>query len=63
MSIYHTSPVEIEGPKQGLFGDFICFSGDVYVMTAGSYVTYELDSDADEILEASQMWYQENTSA
>lgn len=60
--MYHTSPIEITKAGRGLFGDFICFSGKVYVQTAGKYVTYRLDVSDEEIIEASRLWYQDDVA-
>lgn len=61
MQLYHTSPDEITEPKNGLFGDFLCFSGQVYTMTAAADpVVYRLEIREDEVIDASSIWYDDN---
>ena len=61
MRLYHTSPNEISKINEaGRFGSFLFFSGHVYAMAAGDFVTYSLDIDEDEIIEASQLFYHED---
>jgi hypothetical protein len=61
MTLYHTSPTAITEPKTGLFGDFLCFSQSVYVMTAAADpITYQIDIDDDEAIDASAIWYHQN---
>lgn len=56
MNIYHTSPVEIkEISKNGLFNDCLFFSNDVYTMTAGDFITYEMDVNEDSFIDVGQL--------
>lgn len=55
--LYHTSPRQINESKPGLFGHFVCFSSKPYVMSAASVVTYCIEDDALEIIEASSLFY------
>lgn len=58
MEIYHTSPVKItEINKWGRFGEFLCFAGKPYKMTACKFFTYKIDIDEDEIISASKLFY------
>jgi hypothetical protein len=58
MELFHTSPSEITKINtDGLFGEFLCFSSDEYVMTAGQHVTYKIEIDEDEIVEANHLFY------
>ncbi len=59
IEIFHTSPDLITKINNiGLFGEFLCFSGHVYVMTAGScYITYKIEIDEDDLIAASQLFY------
>lgn len=61
MELFHTSPAEIKKINSfGVFGSFLCFSDDVYVMTAGEFVTYKLEIDEDDIIEAGQLFYHDD---
>lgn len=59
MILFHTSPTKITTiNRDGRFGEFLFFSDDVYVMTASDNVhVYKLDINSDEIIEASQLFY------
>lgn len=62
MELFHTSPESISKiNRSGLFDSFLCFSSDVYVMTAGDYVVYGIDQDESQIIEAGSMFYQEGS--
>ncbi|WP_275289162.1 hypothetical protein [Halomonas elongata] len=61
MQLIHTSPSEItEINSFGRFGEFLFFSEDEYVMTAGEHVTYSTEIDEDDIIEASQLFYHDD---
>lgn len=62
MNLYHTSPVVItQVYTDQLFGTHIFFSDRIYVMTLGDYITYEIDIDEKEIINASSIFYIENS--
>lgn len=57
MKLIHTSPTEITKiDRFGTFGSHLFFSANEYVMTAGSYVTYEIEISEDEIIEARDLF-------
>ena len=61
MKLFHTSPAKIEKiNNRGRFGEFLFFSPGMYAMTAGDFVSYELELDNDVIIEASAIFYQDN---
>lgn len=61
MQLFHTSPNEItEINAFGRFGEFLFFSRCEYVMTAGEHVTYTIDLDEDDIIDAEQLFYHED---
>lgn len=61
MELFHTSPAEIkEINSLGLYGSFLCFSTNVYAMTAGECVTYKIEINEDDIIEADQLFYHED---
>lgn len=63
MELFHTSPNEITSiDKHGRFGEFMFFSLDVYVMTAGDYVTYRTEIDESAIIEAGHLFYHEDAA-
>ena len=59
MEMIHTSPVEIKKINStGLFGSFLCFSQNEYVMTcSGSHFSYKIEIDDSELIEASRLFY------
>ncbi|AJO79364.1 hypothetical protein [Pseudomonas sp. MRSN 12121] len=58
MELFHTSPKEITSiDKHGRFGEFLFFSSDVYVMTAGDHVVYRAQIDDDAIIAANHLFY------
>ena len=59
MEMIHTSPVEIKKVNNaGLFGSFLCFSQNEYVMTcSGSHFSYKIEIDDSELIEASRLFY------
>jgi len=60
MKLFHTSPAEItEIHSDGSFGEFLFFSADEYVMTTGDYVTYAIDIDEGDLIDAEQLFYHE----
>ncbi len=61
MQLFHTSPVEITSiNKSGRFGEFLFFSSNVYVMTAGAAVTYSLELDDEAVIDADRLFYHED---
>jgi hypothetical protein len=61
MELFHTSPEEIKTiAADGRFGEFLFFSAHVYVMTVGEYVTYKIEVDEDDIIEAGRLFYHED---
>lgn len=61
MELFHTSPAEITAINDsGTYGSFLCFSSDVYVMTAGEHITYRLEIDEDDIIEADRLFYHDD---
>lgn len=61
MNLYHTSPnAEITPTRFGTFDEFIFFSNDVYVMTAGDYHVFTTEIDESLVIGAPALWYQEN---
>lgn len=60
MELFHTSPAEITNINTfGRFGEFLCFSADVYTMSAGEVVTYKIEVDDTDIIESSSLFYHE----
>ncbi|WP_277810673.1 hypothetical protein [Chromohalobacter canadensis] len=58
MKLIHTSPAAItEINSFGRFGEFLFFSADEYVMTAGEHVTYSIEIGDDEVIEAGLLFY------
>lgn len=63
MELFHTSPTEIkEINSLGMYGSFLCFSENVYVMAAGEHVTYKLEIDEDGIIEADRLFYHDDAA-
>ncbi|OVE45677.1 hypothetical protein [Chromobacterium violaceum] len=63
MELFHTSPNEITAiSKNGRFGEFLCFSGNVYTMTAGQFVTYKLEINEELLIEAGSLFYHEDAA-
>lgn len=63
MELFHTSPTEInEITTLGRFGEFLFFSESKYVMTAGEHITYRIELDDSQIIEAGQLFYHENAA-
>ena len=64
-TLYHTSPAPITDINDGgLFGSFLCFAFGEYVMTAvEDYVTYEIEIDMNDIIDACSLFYHENAAA
>ncbi|WP_341667326.1 hypothetical protein [Alcaligenes sp. SDU_A2] len=60
MELFHTSPTEINKVTTlGRFGEFLFFSDNEYVMTAGEHITYRIELDKSQIVEAGQLFYHE----
>lgn len=63
MELFHTSPTNIEKiNSNGRFGEFLFFSPNVYVMSAGEFVAYKLEIDDSAIIEAESIFYQDNAA-
>ncbi|UTD54940.1 AcrIF11 family anti-CRISPR ADP-ribosyltransferase [Halomonas sp. MS1] len=62
MTFLHTSPSTIiEINAFGRFGEFLFFTADApYVMTAGNYVTYSLELDENQIIDAESLFYHQD---
>ncbi|WP_095159200.1 hypothetical protein [Pseudomonas sp. Irchel 3E13] len=61
IDLYHTSPTEITAiDKHGRFGEFLFFASHVYVMTAGSHVTYAISINTDEVIDADRLFFHED---
>ena len=62
MELFHTSPSKIEKITVGRFGESLFFSGHEYAMTAGEFVTYKIDINENEIIDASQLFYHDDAA-
>lgn len=63
MKLFHTSPTEInEITTLGRFGEFLFFSGSEYTMTAGEHITYSIEINDDQLIEAGQLFYHEDAA-
>lgn len=63
MELFHTSPSEIKAINtDGRFGEFLFFSSHVYQMAAGEALTYSIEIDEDQIIEASQLFYHDDAA-
>lgn len=63
MELFHTSPIEInEITTLGRFGEFLFFSENEYVMTAGEHIAYRIELDESQIIEAGQLFYHEDAA-
>lgn len=61
MKLLHTSPSEItEINSFGRFGEFLFFADEAYVMTAGDHMTYSIEVDEADIIEAGQLFYHDD---
>jgi hypothetical protein len=61
MKLFHTSPVKIETINNyGMLGECLCFSSDVYQMAPGEVITYAIEIDESEMIEASSFFYQDD---
>lgn len=61
--VYHTSPEMITSiNKLGVFGSFLCFAIDPYVMTNGDYYTYQLSIDDSKLIKAGHLFYHEDAA-
>jgi len=61
MKLLHTSPEEITNISlAGRFGEFLFFSHDEYVTTAGDYLTYAIELDDSSIIAAGELLDHEN---
>ena len=56
MNIFHTSPSEIAKiNKFGTFGDVLCLSSDIYMMSAASTFVYSMNVEESDIIEVAQL--------
>lgn len=61
MKLFHTSPNEITKiDSSGLFGEFLCFASDPYVMSACETIMYSIELSEDEVVEANSFFYRED---
>lgn len=61
MELFHTSPSEIASiTTGGRYGEFLCFASKPYSMSAGSVVTYKVEVDEADIIEAGSLYYHED---
>ncbi len=61
ITLYHTSPNTImEIGNNGKFGEFLFFSDEEYVTTAGDHAVYAIEISQDDIIEATQLFYHED---
>lgn len=61
MQIFHTSPSPITKiTDNGMFGECLCFSIDVYTMSACDTLTYSIDMGEDDVIEASSFFYRDD---
>ena len=61
MELFHTSPNEIACiTRTGRFGEFLFFSVNVYTMTAGDFVTYKLEINEEDLIDACHLFYHED---
>ena len=64
MELFHTSPNAIESGsinQFGLAGESLCFSADVYTMSAAKVITYKMEIDESEIIEVCTIPYSNDT--
>jgi hypothetical protein len=58
MKLIHTSPAAIaEINSFGRFGEFLFFADGEYVMTAGDHITYAIDVEDCDIIDAEQLFF------
>lgn len=61
MQLTHTSPVEITSiDNLGRYGEFLFFSANEYVMTAGARITYTIELDDAEIIRAAALFHHDD---
>lgn len=61
MELFHTSPTKIDAiATNGRFGEFLFFSSHIYAMTVGEFVTYSIDLDDDQVIEAGRLFYHDD---
>lgn len=61
MQIFHTSPNEITKIDMfGQFGECLCFSNDVYQMSACETIVYSLEVEETDIVEANSFFYRDD---
>lgn len=61
MQLIHTSPVEITSINtHGRYGEFLFFSTNEYVMTAGSHLAYTIELDDAAVIRASALFHHDD---
>jgi len=63
MELFHTSPNKIEKiTSSGRYGQFLCFSANIYEMSACETVAYKIDIEDGKIIDACDLFYVENSA-
>ena len=63
MELFHTSPNKIEKiTKSGRYGRFLCFSANIYEMSACGTVAYKIEVADESVIAASDLFYVENST-
>lgn len=63
MELFHTSPNKIEKiTMSGRYGQFLCFSANIYEMSACATVAYKIDIEDEKVIAASELFYIENSA-
>ncbi|WP_415832369.1 hypothetical protein [Kerstersia similis] len=61
MELIHTSPSEIKEIRaHGRFDSFLFFSAREYSMSVGQHVTYSIEIDENQVIEASRLFYRDD---
>ena len=64
MMLYHTSPDPITKiTTTGLYGSGLCFSADPYSMSAGTVITYSIELNDDDIIDANELFYHDDAKS
>ncbi len=62
MKLFHTSPNEITKIDHlGRFGEFLCFAIDPYEMAVCETITYSIDLNEDDVVEARTFFYRDDS--
>ena len=63
MELFHTSANKIEKiTTSGRYGQFLCFSENIYEMSACETVGYKIDIEDEKIIDAGDLFYAENSN-